>query len=317
MEDIGRQLREAREKLGLTLEEVERATRIRLHHLEALERGDLDALPSAVQARGFLRNYADFLGLDAESLMLRYAEALQSRSGRRFPAATDDARARANLPMQPGRFRRWLSADLFISGGVILAVLVLLVWGGSRLMDVMHQQNEAASGSSLASAASATASPIPSQTPTATLVLPVEVSAAPASTAGISPEPLVGPVSGIQLRVLGERVAWISVKVDGRARFTGLITTGDILEYQAQDVVEIATGNAGGVRVFYNGQDQGSMGEVGQVVIRLWTRDGMITPTPTESPTPTQTVTPSRTPIPSSTPRPTRTAVPTRTPLGG
>jgi hypothetical protein len=117
--------------------------------------------------------------------------------------------------------------------------------------------------------------------------------------------------------VLGEKLAWINVKVDGKSQFTGLIRAGDILEYTAQDVVELTTGNAGGVRVFFNGQDQGVMGEVGQVVIRLWTHEGPMTPTATESPTPTKTVTPSRTPIPSQTPRPTRTPVPTRTPLGG
>ena len=64
MDDVGGRLREAREKLGLTLEEVERTTRIRVHHLEAIERGELDSLPSPVQARGFLRNYAEFLGLE-------------------------------------------------------------------------------------------------------------------------------------------------------------------------------------------------------------------------------------------------------------
>ena len=79
MDDIGRTLQEARERLGLTLEEAERVTRIRVHHLEAIERGDLDALPSPVQARGFLNNYADFLGLDAEAILLQYADTLQKQ----------------------------------------------------------------------------------------------------------------------------------------------------------------------------------------------------------------------------------------------
>lgn len=317
MEDIGRELREAREKLGLTLEEAERATRIRAHHLEVLEKGDFEELPSPVQARGFMRNYADFLGLDAEDLMLRYAEALQSRAGRRPLGASESVSRQAALPRQPGRIRRWLTADLFISALLILTVLVVLLWGGSRLMNVMRQQTEAASGAGLNTAVPPTATLTATVSPTPPSGLAVGSSAAPAATAETTLEPLSVPVSGVQLRVLGEKLAWINVKVDGEPQFTGLIHTGDILEYQAQDVVEVATGNAGGVRVFYNGQDQGVMGEVGQVVIRLWTRDGLITPTATESPTPTQSVTPSRTPIPSRTPRPTRTPVATRTPLGG
>jgi len=317
MDDIGRQLREAREKLGLTLDEAERATRIRAHHLEVLERGDFDQLPSPVQARGFMRNYADFLGLDAEELMLRYADTLQSRASRPPRSVSDSAGREAALPQPPGRIRRWLSADLFISVALILTVLVVLVWGGSRLMNVMRQQTESAGGAGLITSAPPTATLTATLTPTALSGLAAGGSAAPAAAAETTLEPLAVPVSGVQVRVLGEKLAWINVTVDGKRQFTGLIHTGDILEYQAQDAVEIATGNAGGVRVFYNGQDQGVMGDVGQVVILLWTRDGLITPTATESPTPTETVTPSRTPIPSRTPRPTRTLVPSRTPLGG
>ena len=55
MKEIGRTLREARERLGLTLEEVERNTHIRARHLAAIEKGELETLPSSVQARGFLR----------------------------------------------------------------------------------------------------------------------------------------------------------------------------------------------------------------------------------------------------------------------
>jgi cytoskeleton protein RodZ len=311
MEDIGRQLREAREKLGLTLEEAERATRIRAHHLHALEQGDLNQLPSPVQARGFLHNYADFLGLDAEELMLRYAEEIQSRSGRRTARLSGGTPRQSALPRAPSRFKRWFSTDLFISVLLIVTVLVVLIWGVGRLMTVMRQQTEAAGGAALISPVPPSATPAPSATPTATVVIPVEGATAPAATAEATQEPLIGPASSVQLRLLAEKQAWISVDVDRKPQFSGLVHTGDILEYEAQDVVEVATGNAGGVRVFYNGQDQGTMGDVGQVVIRLWTRDGMITPTPTESPTPTQSATPSRTPIPSPTPRPTRT------PLGG
>ena len=91
MEQLGAKLRETRQRLGLTLDEVERATRIRTHHLEAIERGDLDALPSAVQARGFLRNYADFLGLDPGDILLEYAEEIQSRGRQRRRAEQGQA----------------------------------------------------------------------------------------------------------------------------------------------------------------------------------------------------------------------------------
>ena len=74
MPSIGAHLRQRREQLGLTLEEAERVTRIRSQYLQALERDDLEALPSPVQARGFLKNYADYLELPAEGILRQYAE---------------------------------------------------------------------------------------------------------------------------------------------------------------------------------------------------------------------------------------------------
>jgi cytoskeletal protein RodZ len=72
MDELGHILREARETKGYTLAEVQEQTRISMRFLEALEGGEYDALPTAVHVRGFLRNYARFLGLDPEPLLNRY-----------------------------------------------------------------------------------------------------------------------------------------------------------------------------------------------------------------------------------------------------
>ncbi len=67
-ETIGQKLRRSREEKRLSLEQASEATRIRPYYIEALERDDLSAIPSAAQARGFLRIYADFLGVSADEL---------------------------------------------------------------------------------------------------------------------------------------------------------------------------------------------------------------------------------------------------------
>lgn len=72
MDELGHILREARETKGFTLNEVQEQTRINKRYLEALEMGDFDLLPSPVHVRGFLRNYARFLGLDPDPLLERY-----------------------------------------------------------------------------------------------------------------------------------------------------------------------------------------------------------------------------------------------------
>lgn len=69
MKTVGQLLRSAREKHGLTLEEVEQHTRIRRRYLEALEHDKYDKLPAATYAKGFIQNYSMFLGLPTKTLL--------------------------------------------------------------------------------------------------------------------------------------------------------------------------------------------------------------------------------------------------------
>ena len=80
---LGSSLAGARLALGLELRDAERETRIRTRYLAALEDEDFDALPGDAYAAGFLRTYADYLGLDADA----YVEELRRRRGTRLPSA--------------------------------------------------------------------------------------------------------------------------------------------------------------------------------------------------------------------------------------
>src|SRR5690349_6088149 len=66
---IGQRLKAEREEQRLTFEKVFEATRIRIQYLQALEDDDLSVMPSPVQARGYLRNYAEFLGFDVDQVL--------------------------------------------------------------------------------------------------------------------------------------------------------------------------------------------------------------------------------------------------------
>lgn len=71
MQGVGAQLRERRDAMGVTLAEVEVATRIRQKYLSALEADEWHLLPGEVVGRGFLRNYADYLGLEPQEIIER------------------------------------------------------------------------------------------------------------------------------------------------------------------------------------------------------------------------------------------------------
>jgi hypothetical protein len=77
-QDVGDTLREARERRGLGLDDVERLTKIRIRHLRAMEEDRWDLLPGSAYARGFLRTYATCLGLDTAALLQQYRRGHES-----------------------------------------------------------------------------------------------------------------------------------------------------------------------------------------------------------------------------------------------
>src|SRR5690606_6779970 len=75
MSDLGDLLRRARAYKGATLRDAERVTRINRNYLAAIEAHDFDELPPRAYARGIVRNYAQYLGLDPAVVLNLYDEA--------------------------------------------------------------------------------------------------------------------------------------------------------------------------------------------------------------------------------------------------
>jgi cytoskeleton protein RodZ len=302
MDAIGQKLRDAREKLGLTLNEVERITRIRVRYLEMLEKGDFDSMPSIVQARGFLKNYAEFLGLNTSAMLDDFAGVMHTNQKR--PKAKSPAAAPAPAPNSvPVRLRRprWLTTDLLVGVVGSLGVIAVLLWGGSRLMANLRSDSNANDGTaglleptSTQSIQIPTSSPLPAETEDPALGFTPEATAT-------APNIIIGPGNIVDLRIVAEQHAWIRVSADGEEQYAGRMAPGETIEVQGQNVVEIVTGNGGGVRVYFNGQDQGLLGSFSEVVIRLWGLAGPMTPTPTLQPSPTPTNTPGPTGTPTET----------------
>jgi cytoskeletal protein RodZ len=289
MSHIGERLRAAREAKGLTLEQAEQATRIRAKFLEALEADDVSGMASPAQARGFIRNYAEFLGLEAEALLAGFAPSTKAakprfsaptpepdaRPARRAPSpepARPAAPASLAKPSVGGQVRRALSPDFLITLLVIVLVGALAAWGGAQLLSPLAEPETATApvgglGTATPSALEATSTPeLAEAQPTESL-----------------PTPLPNYV-GVNLLVRAEQRTWLRVLVDGVETFVGLMAPGEMREFVGQQTVELWTGNGRGTRVVFNGNDQGTLGGFGAAVIRLWTLNGMVTPTPTTAP---------------------------------
>ena len=135
---LGGQLRAERERRGAGLEQVSEATKIRKTYLEALEAHDWTALPADVFTRGYVRTYAEYLGLDPEHLLKVYARERRI-AGVDDPSTSDHAdravlerlaRTRGVETRRIGAKTKWIV--LGVGGSTALAVWTFLHLGPGR-----------------------------------------------------------------------------------------------------------------------------------------------------------------------------------------
>ncbi len=88
MHPLGTYLRRARTARGMSVGEIARATRIPSTSIERIEAGQFDDLPGEVFARGFLRAYANSVGLHADEVLARYTASRRAVSIEPLPIAT-------------------------------------------------------------------------------------------------------------------------------------------------------------------------------------------------------------------------------------
>ena len=142
---------ERREALGLSLSEVEHHIKVRAANLQALEEGRIADLPSTVQARGLLSNYAAFLGLNVDAVLLTFAEGLQLNRTERLPTPTTTGRKSGRRPATPRKgIQRFLTPDLLIGSGIILMLFFFAIWTASRINSERTAQLEETAPSALA-----------------------------------------------------------------------------------------------------------------------------------------------------------------------
>lgn len=306
--EIGAELRERRMALNLTREEIERHIRVRAHYLRALEEGDFGGLPSAVQTRGMLTNYAAFLDLDVERLLLRFADVLQLRHRERHPLPPGArGRVQPSAPANLPPLRGFIVADL-LGIGLLILLVAFTVWGINQVMATNAQtETEPTSPSISEILLAATDLPTLAVTPTLGLLDLANITITPSFN-----EPTVLPTfpEGItvQINIVAVERAYLRVTVDGEVKFDGRTTPGSAYPFEGRERIEILTGDGAALRVTFNLRDLGVLGSSGQVVNVIYTAGGVITPTATIGPTPTVTSTPT------ITPSPTKTLVPSFTP---
>ncbi len=127
MPGLPERLYAARERKGVDLYRAERDTKIRARYLGALERGDYKELPGAVYTKGFLRNYALYLGLDPEDVLAQWRR--ERGDGKEPPPAIVVPRAiaapRKGMTFSPGIVVAALLTVVIVAFGAYLGIQVL------------------------------------------------------------------------------------------------------------------------------------------------------------------------------------------------
>jgi cytoskeletal protein RodZ len=319
--EIGSKLRQRRELLSLTLDEIERHTHVRKYYLEVIETGRFDELPSPVQARGMLSNYSSFLDMDTEATLLRFADALQAKRLERqahLPSTTASPRRRMMLPLW---LRRFISPDLLFGGGMILMLFVLTVWFAIRILSGENSRS-AAQGPSISDVL--LASPVvatPTTSNNEALPTDVEVNPVIVNDVTLTPTATASSAEGetsLQVTISVLERTFVRVSVDGVVEHEGRVVPGFAQTFDGAQRIEILTGSGSAIQVLFNQRNLGVMGDFGQVVDLIYTLNGPQTPTMTPSLTPTVTPrfqkTPTLTPYPTGTMTLTMTRTPTASP---
>jgi len=304
MGEVGQWLRETREGKGISLAEVEEVTRIRQKFLAALEADDYAALPGEVYVRGFLRNYATFLGLNPDEVLARYlGRPLPSPAGRVDRPLEYQP---VDVPLHEVKAWNWRPVLLVL---VILLLSATVGYGywryGERLPSLLAYSLPPLPfppvfNASPTMTATTTLKPTYTSTPpvTATMVaamstptltasspalsptLVLEASPSPTLTAvpptatpteKPTPSPTSTPAGAITIGLRIVQRSWVRVDIDDQDNvFSGLLEAGEEQTWTGERRVVLHLGNAGGVQLTVNGEDQGLAGEPDEVVHLEW-----------------------------------------------
>lgn len=157
---LGQLLRQERELRNIPLDRIEAATRIRAAQLRAIEDDRLDALPAEAYARGFVRTYAEYLGLNGDDVVAIFNEQWNRSAHRAEPALPQAPVSVARAPT--GLFSVWVAlACLLLVGSAV--VYLMGGSGGGRSAPPTSGTHATAVSSSTTPATSATQTPPPAQ----------------------------------------------------------------------------------------------------------------------------------------------------------
>ena len=256
---IGDLLRRERERQNLSIKDIEKATSIRALYIDAIEKGEYKTLPGEVYAKGFVRNYANYLELNANEIVNAFneemhpQEELQESAG---SSSAEEARQEQSAERNREEYRgpkitslesypmekksHGVRNALMVAAAVfVVAFAALIAFGGDE----------------------EPSAPAP-RAKTQTQQGQKQTEAAPKPAA-----------DSVEVKLSFTDRCWTEVVVDGKTEFEGTAEKGKVLTLKGKDKVRITAGNAGALHYSLNGKDMGAIGQKGEVVEKTFTKE--------------------------------------------
>ncbi|HEY3061598.1 MAG TPA: RodZ domain-containing protein [Chloroflexota bacterium] len=240
---LGETLRQARLDKGVSVADAARDTRIRRAYLEALESEDPAGLPAAVYTRGFLRTYAEYLGLSAQAMVDLYQPPARRESSPTLRPAVPRVAIPRQIPLRPA---------LYGIGGIVFIVLMVFAWNWYR--DVQDKLREG--DTNFSRTVRGTPTPAGARLPT-----PFPIAAvSPSPTLTPTPEPTPSPtpvVDGILIEFRTNARVYVEAAVDGKQVLAETLPAGTQRQLPlAKESVIMRANNGAAVDVTVNGTRQ-------------------------------------------------------------
>ena len=272
---LGIFLKKFREERHIELDEVVEATRIQRHNLEAIENEEWSKLPSQVFIKGFLKSYAEFLGLDKKTVIHHY---LRTSS---FEKTTPEALKK----IRPQLIRPYL---IIIIPVLVLALIVALIYLNKRNISVTDKAFQylgaQSPGEKMEGIAEKGDNKGQNEREKETLPLEDKIVVDEVNKTTLKSKPvddiIVLEDSTIPMKreeeksllprfILTANVksrTWIAICIDDTSVKEYLFQPGQTPRWTAEKGFNILVGNAAGIEFFLNGKEVGNLGAKGQVV---------------------------------------------------
>ncbi|WP_018133386.1 helix-turn-helix domain-containing protein [Effusibacillus pohliae] len=263
MKELGRILQTERERQNLTLDDIQDRTKIRKRYLQAIEEGDLSVLPGLVYARGFIKNYAEQLGLDGQELLREHHLLDESPSPKPGPvtaAAEPQPKSRAaDEPRKKFVARSVPEGSRLLPQILMGAAIIGLLGVGYWFLTNRQATPEPAQPQAQQSNQQAQQ---PGQQPASQPQAPAPTPAEQKPTGPLKPETkdrsksvykVEGDKIKLQIKTANGK-SWLDITTDGQKQYTQVADQGVTLSFEATQKIVVVTGYSPALTITVNEQ---------------------------------------------------------------